>query len=958
MALVICTNIGLGGSENAQDPIELGGVSDNVRKVWRNVHDRITAIRNKWNINPALLGVQEDGGYGYPFEPFYGPPIATDYEVNIGTQGRGKRGVSTYSMIEDCHEVQALDNIHEMSTVILTYKNERNYAKKAGYINFYRNQHRLHGRSTDSTVGAIKAMIKHLRTSHNVSKVFIQGDFNDEANVNMGLGFRELTHRKLFHKANRNTRKTRIDRVWANFNDFGILDVIETAENKVDNPDKELGHKTIALYLGKRPKLPAKKSIKIIDMKELKSLTRGTVPDFSINDDFYPKTSDDINLMTQDFMNTMANLSKKATKTVKTNNNSAEKVFLNDIEIAENQILHGKKESKLLYSAMNKLKNGIDSINDTSKPTLAQLGNKLESKLDKLNDAKHDTAIQVVNEMFGPKSGYSCKNWTSLDEFKKICMNTSNSGAKDNVGFSLKITKIFLSNRTILRRYETIITRCLEMGYFPTAWKNDLIHFIYKNKGSREDAANWRPITIASSFGKHFEKTISYMISGMDDGNNDNHAYKSKRACMTAIATAQKAFLEDHLKTLGMDMTGLKVITSISLDDISGAFESVDHVVLAHCLKLIFKKETRYDIKGIILSYLNRRAKVIGDDDTDFYDLSAKPLRSIPQGSILSPLLWRLFDGIFTQLYKNTFPAIYGKNTDILVITHISYADDHMTIFSILVKATDSNVIIGRRLSRIFDMLRDLLKSATSTLGSDINPKKSESIVLKELTPFISLREKTDKDPSNAFKWLGYHLFINDKMNLEFDEKKIKETINTVNSFMRKAFSYTASVGIRWKIYKVYISPFVELFLPLVIQTTSSGPRAKTIIHDLQHRTICLALGLPWTTGRRDIEIFLGEKSVEEKAQRMATRLIDCLLFERPTFRESSMSLRSGNEAWYPTNANDKAQFIVRLFLFKESNIEKTPKIKFDAKKVKTWCINKRIEINDYATARNLRFRL
>ena len=953
MALILCTNIGLGGSETAQDPAELGGVNDNVRKVWRRVHDRVTAIRNKWNKEPSILGLQEDGGYNYPFEPYFGQPIATDYEINTGIQDHSKRGVSTYSRIEDCHSVDPLDNIHELVTVTFNYSNARGFAKRVGFINFYRNQHRLHGRSTDDTVKAIKNMIKHLRINHNIGKVLIQGDMNDEKHVNLGPGFREITHRKLFHKANRHTRKTKIDRVWANFDDCGILDVIETAENKEDNEEKDIGHKTIALYVGRKPNLPEKKSIQIVNMKELKSVTRGTTPNFSINDDFYAEKPEDIDLLTQDFMNVMSKLAKKATKTVKAKHKSAEKVFLEDIEMAEDAILHGKKESKLLYSAMRKMKNGLESINDTTKPTLAQLGKKLENKLDKLNDAKHDTAMDVVNEMFGPKSGYSCKTWNNLDEFKKICINTSNSGAKDNVGFSLKITKVFLENRSILRRYESIILRCLEIGYFPSDWKNDLIHFIYKNKGSREDPANWRPITIASSFGKHFEKTISYMISGMDDGNNDNHAYKSKRACMTAIATAQKAFLEDHLKTLGMDMTGLRIITSISLDDISGAFESVDHVVLGHCLNLIFKKESRYNVKGIILSYLNRKAKVVGDDNDNTYSLTSKPLRSIPQGSILSPLLWRLFDGIFTQLYKNAFPKIYGKNKDILVITHIAYADDHMTIFSILVKVTDSDQCIGRRLSRIFDMLRYLLKSATSALGSDINPKKSESIVLGNLAPFIILKEKTDKDPSNAFKWLGYHLFINDQMRLEFDEKKIKETINTVNSFMRKAFSYTAQIGIRWRIYKVYISPFVELFLPLVIQTTSSGPRAKTIIHDLQHRTICLALGIPWTTGRRDIEIFLGEKAVEEKAQRMATRLIDCLKLERPSFRENSMGLRSGRDTWYPTDKNNQSQFMVRLFIFHELNIEKTPKIKFNAKKVKTWCIKKRIEINNHMTSRN-----
>ena len=958
MAYIVCTNIGLGGSaDSPDDHSEIDSVNENVRKVWRNVHDRLTAIRHKWNIEPSILGIQEDGAYNFSFEPFFGPPVVTDYGITVGSQGRGRRGVSTYCRLDNYTRIDPVDNSNEIATMTFDFYNGEGRTKKAAFINFYRNQHAVHGRSVNDTIAAIKATIKNLRTNHNIRKIIIQGDMNDESHINLGNGFREITHRKLFHKSNATTRKTKIDRVWSNYDKCGILDVFETAENKENNDSKELGHKTITLWIGKKPSLPAKKKINVIDFKKLKDMVRGSEPNFEFQDADCKNISStvSVDLLIEDFMATMNKFMSKATKSIRIKNTTADKVFLNDMERDEEAILHGKKQSKVLYRSMDKLRKGIDNVSDTTKPSLDKLGGKLEKKLDKLNEADHATAKKVIDEMFDPKEGNSCKNWLNTNEFSKICLSTSNSKAKDSDGFSLVVTKIFLSNRSIIRRYELIVTKCLELGYFPSDWKHDNIHFIYKNKGQRSDPANWRPITIASSFGKHFEKTISYLISGIDDLNYDNHAYKSKRACMTAITAAQRTFLTDQLKAAGLDLTGKKIITSISLDDISGAFESVDHVIISYLFEKLFKKEERFDIKGVILSYLNRDAKVVGDDTAETYDLATRALRSIPQGSILSPLLWRLFDGVFTQMYKNTFPTILETNKDIVAITHIAYADDHMTIFSILVDANKSNDEIGKRLSWIFDLLRSLLKDATCALGSDINPAKSESIVLVELAQHINLKDKTDKDPSNEFKWLGYHLLINDKMMIEFNEIKIKETINAVISFRTKAFSYTSSIGLRWRIYKVYISPFVELFLPLVIQSPSTGPRAKTTIHDLQHRSICLALGLPYTAGRREIEIYLGEKSVEEKAQRMADRIIDVLNIERPNLCTANeipcdRTSRSGVKPWSrPINNNDNRQFIIRMFIMKDAKIDTTEKKQFKLGNVKKWCTSLRQKIQQHS---------
>jgi len=77
------------------------------------------------------------------------------------------------------------------------------------------------------------------------------------------------------------------------------------------------------------------------------------------------------------------------------------------------------------------------------------------------------------------------------------------------------------------------------IGYIPEDWRKDLISFLYKRKGDRLIAKNYRPITIAPSLGKHYEGILLYMMNLTSDLNHDNHAYTSNKSCLTAIINLQ-----------------------------------------------------------------------------------------------------------------------------------------------------------------------------------------------------------------------------------------------------------------------------------------------------------------------------------------------------------------------------------------------------------------------------------
>ena len=98
------------------------------------------------------------------------------------------------------------------------------------------------------------------------------------------------------------------------------------------------------------------------------------------------------------------------------------------------------------------------------------------------------------------------------------------------------MTKIYIRHSAgFLDLFYKLCKAMAKTGLVPRAWKIDIISFLYKKKGERSNAKNWRPITIAPSLGKHFEKVLLYQLKKIEGVNPDNHAYIQDKSCLTAV---------------------------------------------------------------------------------------------------------------------------------------------------------------------------------------------------------------------------------------------------------------------------------------------------------------------------------------------------------------------------------------------------------------------------------------
>lgn len=637
----------------------------------------------------------------------------------------------------------------------------------------------------------------------------------------------------------------------------GFLEILESVENtKVDNSDGLLGHKTAVFYVGNKPGAVKIKKEKIVSIKKLRQNAKSGNGTFKFRED------EDVEDMARDFNEICVDLAEQSTVECKIKPKSKHAIFMNELDKAGHEVIRKDKVKKNFYNFINAIKKGfsLDEDGEDEKPKLEDLSKKLEDKYANLYRPNREIADSTINQIFKLEDNDLQGRWIeSRKNFKKLIMSTSNSGAKDCFKLSLKMSKtIFGSSSQIRDRFHLIAKRCLQEGVFPKIWKEDTISFLYKRKGERLDPG----------------------LSVLDDKNVDNHAYKSGRSCLSAITAVQKCFYENAViedRNLGCGkIRDYRLVTIISAGDIASAFESIDHITIEKIFERCFRNDSRFKIGKILRSYLHRKSFAVDRQSNESYELKkVYEDQTAPQGSLLSPKLWRLFDCIFSKLYVDCLANLVKRTEYIWKIDHISYADDHLTILLLKIYDDESDHYTAEKIKNTLKLTRELLFKTTTMIGCSINPTKSENIMEDSLHRGIQEieTEKEDKKKfkdKSKFKWLGYYLCLNPNHNLDFCETSANAKLREILEEEKLAYQYTDSIHFKWQMYKTYVCPYIELFLPLHIQ---HGFDKISKIKKIQHKCLAAVTNLHGTVSRAKLEEVMREKSIEHKTYRMARRL-------------------------------------------------------------------------------------
>ena len=188
-----------------------------------------------------------------------------------------------------------------------------------------------------------------------------------------------------------------------------------------------------------------------------------------------------------------------------------------------------------------------------------------------------------------------------------------------------------------------IFRQCLQHGVWPSQWKEARVTPVHK-KSLRSEPGNYRPISLLSVVSKIFERIIGEQLTAYLE---ENHLQSPRQfGFKKGHSTSDLLLLLSKNWHDALDAGRPSLVIAL---DIAGAFDCVWHQGLLAKLQQL---GITGDLLSLFSSYLSDRSLsvVVNGHTSASFPVEA----SVPQGSVLGPILWNVY---FDDLLQSTAAA-------------------------------------------------------------------------------------------------------------------------------------------------------------------------------------------------------------------------------------------------------------------------------------------------------------
>ena len=311
-----------------------------------------------------------------------------------------------------------------------------------------------------------------------------------------------------------------------------------------------------------------------------------------------------------------------------------------------------------------------------------------------IDDVTKTSSINYLSSLPTPKhTAFNFTQFSDCDVKKSIISISSNAVGADSISRNMILPLLDFLTPLITNILNNSISNCS----FPVEWKRAHIIPLPK-KLNPISFADYRPISILPFLSKVLERLVHRQLSCFLTTNNLLNPVQSGFRPGHSTTTALVKISDDI--RLGMENRQATILTLL---DFSNAFNSVDHDILLSRLGSLNISPTAIEW---LRSYLRGRQQCVrvNDMSSTWRDITA----GVPQGGVLSPLLFSVFINSITSNLSST--------------CHL-YADD-LQIYTqcSLDNLSNGIAIVNTDLGRIVEW--------SKFYGLSVNPGKTQAIII------------------------------------------------------------------------------------------------------------------------------------------------------------------------------------------------------------------------------------
>jgi hypothetical protein len=250
------------------------------------------------------------------------------------------------------------------------------------------------------------------------------------------------------------------------------------------------------------------------------------------------------------------------------------------------------------------------------------------------------------------QTSYEANDTISEGKVQKAIASMANGKSPGPDGIHSELFKC--GGTFMVRMMTALIRRCYTEGRTPKDWKEAVIAPVFKNKGSRLDAANYRPIAISNTCRRVYEKILATEL-------DPNKLHDAQGGFRPRRSTQHQLWILDQILKRNKNV-------KVAFLDIKAAYDTVDRQKLYQKLHNCFQMP----ICGIqrikeLFEGIESRLVIKGE--------KSKPMvhhRGLLQGSSLSPMLFNFFiNDLLVELGK--FGGVITNNVK---VNCLAFADD------------------------------------------------------------------------------------------------------------------------------------------------------------------------------------------------------------------------------------------------------------------------------------------